>query len=144
MASAPDLDGVEMILAEGQTGTTKFDLTLGLTEVQGQVLGVFEYATDLFEPATVERLAEHFRVLLEGIVAGPRRRLSRSSSGPIGSGTSSATPSPDPSKGWRKLEARAISRNSRKSSSGSGWLNRSSKSAVMASGVRVACSSNSS
>lgn len=35
----------------------------------------FTYATDLFEAATVERLARHWRNLLEAVVAEPRRRL---------------------------------------------------------------------
>ena len=30
-----------------------------------------EYNTDLFDDATIERLIEHFRVLLAGIVADP-------------------------------------------------------------------------
>ena len=36
----------------------------------------FEYATDLFDRSTIERLAEHFERLLEGIAAEPGRRLS--------------------------------------------------------------------
>ncbi len=36
----------------------------------------FEYATDLFEAATIERLAGHFQTLLAGAVAAPGRRLS--------------------------------------------------------------------
>ena len=36
---------------------------------------VFDYATDLFDASTVERLAGHWRNLLRGIVANPRQRL---------------------------------------------------------------------
>ncbi|OPE11623.1 non-ribosomal peptide synthetase, partial [Pseudomonas aeruginosa] len=35
----------------------------------------FDYATDLFDASTVERLAGHWRNLLRGIVANPRQRL---------------------------------------------------------------------
>ena len=51
----------------------KFDLTLGLME-QGKedgLLGMIEYATDLFDEATIARVASHFTVLLEGIVNQP-------------------------------------------------------------------------
>jgi non-ribosomal peptide synthetase component F len=37
---------------------------------------VWEYSTELFEAATIERLGAHFETLLEGIVADPKRRLS--------------------------------------------------------------------
>ena len=51
--------------------TTHFDLTLYLYEVPDGLAGVVEYATDLFDPETIERMARHFRALLEGIVANP-------------------------------------------------------------------------
>jgi non-ribosomal peptide synthetase component F len=39
------------------------------------LIGAFEYNTDLFERATLDRMTEHFLVLLEGAVADPGRRL---------------------------------------------------------------------
>ncbi len=56
--------------------TAKFDLSLYVTENGGELTGGIEYATDLFERATIERLAGHLRTLLEGAVADPERRLS--------------------------------------------------------------------
>ena len=47
-----------------------------LSEAEGGLVGVWEYSTDLFEAATIERLRAHFQTLLEGIVADPQRRLS--------------------------------------------------------------------
>jgi non-ribosomal peptide synthetase component F len=41
--------------------------------LQGQI----EYATDLFDASTVERLSEHLVRLLEGVVACPESRISR-------------------------------------------------------------------
>ena len=38
--------------------------------------GAFEYATDLFERSTIERLLSSYVTLLEGIVAEPERRVS--------------------------------------------------------------------
>ncbi|MCP2012453.1 condensation domain-containing protein, partial [Duganella violaceipulchra] len=55
--------------------TAKFDLTLNLTEEAGQLLGSFEYNTDLFDQTTIARMAGHFTRLLEGIVAGPGARI---------------------------------------------------------------------
>ena len=39
--------------------------------------GWLEYSTDLFEAATIARMAAHFRTLLEAIVANPEERISR-------------------------------------------------------------------
>jgi amino acid adenylation domain-containing protein len=56
-------------------GTAKFDLTLSLTEQTEGLHGVLEYATDLFDAATIARLAGHFTTLLEEIVADPEQRI---------------------------------------------------------------------
>lgn len=53
--------------------TTHFDLTLYLYE--DGLSGIFEYATDLFERGTIERMARAFRVLLEGIVGNPDEQI---------------------------------------------------------------------
>ncbi|HYO62471.1 MAG TPA: condensation domain-containing protein, partial [Pyrinomonadaceae bacterium] len=55
----------------------QFDLSLSVAETGDTLLASLEYNTDLFDPHTVQRLATHFRTLLEGITANPRRRLSR-------------------------------------------------------------------
>ena len=39
--------------------------------------GTFEFATDLFDRATVERIASQFKMLLKGIVANPNEKISR-------------------------------------------------------------------
>ncbi|MDB6000043.1 MAG: Non-ribosomal peptide synthetase component [Rhizobacter sp.] len=56
-------------------GGAAFDLSLNLWDSGGEVGGHFEYSTDLFDAATVARLAHHFEMLLQGIVAGWRRRV---------------------------------------------------------------------
>ncbi|MBV9772459.1 MAG: AMP-binding protein, partial [Gemmatimonadetes bacterium] len=59
------------------TGRAKFDLTLHLGEYRdGRVWGVLEYATDLFEAATLARMAGHFRNLAAAMAAGAEQRLS--------------------------------------------------------------------
>lgn len=58
-------------------GTARFDLTLDIWETpEGCLSSRFEYSTDLFQPATMARLAGHLRTLLEGVVAKPEQRLS--------------------------------------------------------------------
>jgi amino acid adenylation domain-containing protein len=49
----------------------KFDLTLHMEEREGQLHGHWEYAADLFDAATIERMAGHFKTLLEAAVADP-------------------------------------------------------------------------
>ncbi|MFD2171160.1 amino acid adenylation domain-containing protein [Tumebacillus lipolyticus] len=53
------------------SGTAKFDLTLALVEAGDSLTGTIEYSTDLFAPATIARLADHFRTLLDSIVQQP-------------------------------------------------------------------------
>jgi amino acid adenylation domain-containing protein len=59
----------------GGRPTAKFDLSMHINEGRSGLSGYFEYATDLFDAATIERLARQLRVLLEGIVADPAARL---------------------------------------------------------------------
>jgi amino acid adenylation domain-containing protein len=53
------------------SGTAKFDLTLSLIERDKQLVGFFEYSKDLFERATIERIAGNFQTLLESLVSAP-------------------------------------------------------------------------
>ncbi|WP_064107121.1 non-ribosomal peptide synthetase, partial [Pseudomonas fluorescens] len=48
--------------------TAQFDLMLTLGNDGGDLAGVIEYASDLFDRATVERFAQHFQILLEAMV----------------------------------------------------------------------------
>ncbi|MDX5310149.1 MAG: amino acid adenylation domain-containing protein, partial [Rhodococcus sp. (in: high G+C Gram-positive bacteria)] len=62
-------------VSEIDTGTTKFDLHLTLTEVPGHdgaaLTGALSYATDLFDPGTVTALTERFVRLLTAVTAAP-------------------------------------------------------------------------
>ena len=58
-------------------GATIFDLHLELRETPDDVTGHLAYRTDLFEPASMARLARHYRRLLEAAVAEPDAPLSR-------------------------------------------------------------------
>ncbi|HEY4588251.1 MAG TPA: amino acid adenylation domain-containing protein, partial [Thermoanaerobaculia bacterium] len=59
-----------------ETAVAKFDLTLNLEEQGGGLAGMIEYATDLYDAATVDRLIAGCERLLAAAVAGPDRRLS--------------------------------------------------------------------
>lgn len=58
-------------------GPVKFDVSLRLHETGQGLLGRIDYATDLFDDATMTRLIGHFETLLESIAASPDARLSR-------------------------------------------------------------------
>jgi amino acid adenylation domain-containing protein/thioester reductase-like protein len=57
-------------------GISKFDLSLSILEAEDSIYAIFEYRTDLFEPATITRMAEHFQILLEGMIARPESPIS--------------------------------------------------------------------
>ncbi|MEW6367293.1 MAG: amino acid adenylation domain-containing protein [Acidobacteriota bacterium] len=71
-----ELSGLALELLDVDTGTAKFDLTLSMAENERVIDANFEYNTDLFEHATIERMADNFRVLLSGIVADPSAAIS--------------------------------------------------------------------
>jgi amino acid adenylation domain-containing protein len=52
-----------------------FDLVLSIMEAGQTLTAVWQYNTDLFEAASIARMAGHFQTLLESIAAGPHRRL---------------------------------------------------------------------
>ncbi|MGH8773154.1 MAG: condensation domain-containing protein, partial [Burkholderiales bacterium] len=71
-----ELPGLTLSPLTLESVTAKFDLSLELSEAEGGLVGGWEYSTELFEAATIERLGAHLQTLLEGIVADPQRRLS--------------------------------------------------------------------
>ncbi len=66
------LPGIE----EVHTGTSKLDLWLQVATREEGWSARAEYATDLFDAATVRRWLGHLRTLLEGIAASPEARIS--------------------------------------------------------------------
>ncbi|NER32210.1 MAG: non-ribosomal peptide synthetase, partial [Symploca sp. SIO1C4] len=52
-----------------------WDLGLMVMEAQGVLKLCWQYNTDLFEAATIERMAGHFVTLLENIVADPQQQI---------------------------------------------------------------------
>nr|WP_234355555.1 non-ribosomal peptide synthetase [Kitasatospora aureofaciens] len=77
------LPGLETGHLEAPTGTSRVDLTFSLAEQfrpdgsPDGLVGAVEYATDLFEPATVEQLFARWARLLRTAVADPGKPISR-------------------------------------------------------------------
>ncbi|MET0396779.1 MAG: amino acid adenylation domain-containing protein, partial [Longimicrobiaceae bacterium] len=70
------LGGLEMEPLGGADAAAKFDLGVTLFEAGERIEGRIDYRADLFDASTIERMAEHFRLLLEAAVADPDRRIS--------------------------------------------------------------------
>jgi len=71
-----NLPGLTLTPLDTETGTSKFDLTLDLTETSTGLKGHFDYSTDLFDQVTIERLSERFEILLKSAVADPETPIS--------------------------------------------------------------------
>ena len=73
-----NLPGLELVpLTPSFYRSAKFDLTLFLQEAGQTVVGGIEYATSIFEPATIERYLGYFRNLLEAMVANDNQAVDR-------------------------------------------------------------------
>ena len=59
-----------------EMGTSRFDLSLEMLDMGGELSGTVEYSTDLFDAATIDRMLGHFGTLLAGIVADPDQSIS--------------------------------------------------------------------
>jgi amino acid adenylation domain-containing protein len=54
----------------------QFDLSLVMTEINGELRGSLEYNTDLFVGPTIDRMVGHFQSLVKEIIADPDKRVS--------------------------------------------------------------------
>jgi amino acid adenylation domain-containing protein len=71
------LQGLSMQAAGAELASAQFDLSLELAATPQGLRGGLNYATDLFERATAERMIRHLERLLEQVAADPDVRLSR-------------------------------------------------------------------
>jgi hypothetical protein len=71
-----DLPGLSLSYLSPYSGSTKFDLTLGMKDYPMGLTAILEYNADLFDDSTIQRMLSHFRNLLESIAANPYQRLS--------------------------------------------------------------------
>jgi non-ribosomal peptide synthetase component F len=71
------LGGLSLDSFKGDSAlTAKTDLMLFMLERPDELVASIEYSTDLFDDPTIGRMLDHFRSLLEGVVADPEERLS--------------------------------------------------------------------
>ncbi|WP_431266593.1 amino acid adenylation domain-containing protein [Roseateles chitinivorans] len=73
---ALQLSGLRISTLGQQGGSTQFDLSLALTETPEGLSATLSYASALYEPASIERLAGYWLTLLQGVVASPQGRVS--------------------------------------------------------------------
>ena len=72
-----NIDGLTVREQPLPHNTAKFDLTMELQETEEGLSGSLEYATDLFVEETMQRLLDHWLLLLQGIVAQPETVIHR-------------------------------------------------------------------
>jgi non-ribosomal peptide synthetase component F len=72
---APALPGMALSWVLLTTGTAKVDLSLSVDDRHERQKLVFEYATDLFDEATIARFAQHLTALLAAVAADPGLRV---------------------------------------------------------------------
>ncbi|MFD3938772.1 amino acid adenylation domain-containing protein [Streptomyces sp. NPDC058611] len=86
VAPVLDLPGLTVSMEPIPTGTAKFDLFFNLApdESDGSATGQIEYATDLFDPETVEGMAARFVSLVEQVVADPATTVGEAGGPPSG------------------------------------------------------------
>src|SRR5262249_39418221 len=81
MQNAPtaelELAGIKLSRVGVDAGRAQFDITLSVSETEdGGINGSINYKTELFHAATIERLQEHFRTLLEDVTSRPDAKIS--------------------------------------------------------------------
>ncbi|HEY1690573.1 MAG TPA: amino acid adenylation domain-containing protein [Polyangiaceae bacterium] len=71
----PPMPGWELTQMDVDTGVSRVDLYLQMDDRPEGLVGHIRYAEDLWEHATIVRLAEHLETLLEGVVSDPEQVL---------------------------------------------------------------------
>jgi amino acid adenylation domain-containing protein len=72
-----ELPGLDVCPVEASTRTSKFDLSLFVTERADGLDATMNYSTALFEAGTIRRMLGNFETLLMAIVRDPRQRVKR-------------------------------------------------------------------
>jgi non-ribosomal peptide synthetase component F len=70
-----ELPGIEAETLQVHNGTAKFDLDLTVVRDEGDVSGVAEFSTDLYDRSTIARLGEEYRAILDTFLHASPVRL---------------------------------------------------------------------
>ena len=69
------LGGVQLSVEEIVRDTAQFDIAFFITEITDGLQVTIKYATDLYTEATIIRMINHFKMLLDSIVAAPQQKI---------------------------------------------------------------------
>ncbi|MEO8673848.1 MAG: amino acid adenylation domain-containing protein, partial [Tahibacter sp.] len=69
------LPGLDVTMVEPNIRVAKFDLSMELEESSNGLAATIEYNVDLFDPSTIERMANDFLLVVAAVVARPERVL---------------------------------------------------------------------
>ncbi|CAM4092980.1 non-ribosomal peptide synthetase [Pseudoalteromonas ostreae] len=72
-----ELPGLDIQALDQTFKTAQFDLSLDISESNGGLTLVWDYAVDLFNATTIENMAGHFNQLLSALVKNPNMPLSK-------------------------------------------------------------------
>ncbi|MBD2199778.1 MULTISPECIES: non-ribosomal peptide synthetase [Calothrix] len=72
---ALEIGELTLTISGTESATAQFDLSLDMVEQQEEIIGKFEYSSDLFNADTINRITEHFQTLLAGIIATPQQKI---------------------------------------------------------------------
>ena len=73
--TAFQLSGIDITAMDVHNGTSKFDIGMFMVEKPEGLIATLEYSTEMFDDSTIQRMMEHFRILLEAIAEDPDRRI---------------------------------------------------------------------
>ncbi|HRC55414.1 MAG TPA: amino acid adenylation domain-containing protein, partial [Kofleriaceae bacterium] len=75
MRRPPRFVGLELELAEGDTGAAKLDLLVHVEDEGADLLVTLEYASDLYDAASADRMLAQYERLLASAIAHPGHRI---------------------------------------------------------------------
>ena len=70
-----ELPNLNIEMLDFDSGTAKFDITLGITEHDHGLDCLLEFDTDIFTATTMQRLGEHFSTLLQKLLNQPQQQI---------------------------------------------------------------------
>jgi hypothetical protein len=74
-AETPGLESLSATHVDVGSASAKFDLLVNLRETGDGLGGTFEYRRELFDPSTIARLAEDYKLVLQLVASTPDLRL---------------------------------------------------------------------
>ena len=70
-----NMDELTITEVEPQFKVSKFDMTLDMVEKEGELIGSWEYSTDLFRKETIRTMIMHYKNILSQMIAQPDKDI---------------------------------------------------------------------